>query len=76
MDQMGKKKYPLTQLRGLYIETPPCRLTWRNSSSSPLYNADKIFVIEQGRITEAGTHHELMEAKGTYCKLIEMQQMA
>ena len=43
---------------------------------STIYNVDKIFVIEQGRITEAGTHHELMEAKGTYCKLIEMQQMA
>ena len=43
---------------------------------STIHNADKIIVIEQGKITEAGTHQELMAAKGTYYKLIEMQQMA
>lgn len=42
---------------------------------STIHNADKILVIEQGRITESGTHQELMKAKGTYYKLIEMQQM-
>ena len=44
MDRIGKNKCPLTQLGGLYIENPSCGLTRRNSSSSPLYNADKIFI--------------------------------
>ena len=43
MKRMGEKKFLLTQIGGLYIENPPCGLTRRNSSSSPLYNADKIF---------------------------------
>ena len=44
MDRIGKNKCLLTQLGGLFIENPPCGLTRRNSSSSPLYNADKIFI--------------------------------
>lgn len=43
---------------------------------STIYNADKIIVIEKGRIAEQGSHQELMEAKGIYCKLIEMQHLA
>ena len=42
---------------------------------STIRNADKIIVIEQGRITEEGTHAELLCRKGTYAKLIEMQQL-
>ena len=43
---------------------------------STIHNADKIIVIEQGRITEEGTHTELISRKGTYAKLIEMQQLS
>lgn len=42
---------------------------------STIHNADKIIVIDHGRITEEGTHAELMSKKGTYAKLIEMQQL-
>jgi ATP-binding cassette subfamily B protein len=43
---------------------------------STLRNADKLIVIEDGRIVENGTHNELMKAKGTYYKLVQIQNEA
>ena len=40
---------------------------------STIHNADKIIVVDHGRIAEQGTHNELMERNGIYAKLIEMQ---
>ena len=43
---------------------------------STIRNADKIIVIDGGRIAEQGTHAELMAARGIYARLIEMQNLA
>lgn len=40
---------------------------------STIKNADKIFVIDDGGILEAGTHSELMELKGAYHALYKAQ---
>lgn len=37
-------------------------------------NCDEILVIDQGEVVEQGTHEELLERKGQYHKLWEMQQ--
>lgn len=41
---------------------------------STIKNCDKILVMENGEIIESGNHEELLEAKGRYWQLWEMQQ--
>ncbi|MBE5921368.1 MAG: ABC transporter ATP-binding protein [Lachnospiraceae bacterium] len=43
---------------------------------STLRNADKLIVIDRGEVTESGTHRELIELKGTFHKLMELQTKA
>jgi len=43
---------------------------------STVIHADLIVVMDQGRITEAGTHEELVASQGLYHKLIQLQQLA
>jgi ATP-binding cassette subfamily B protein len=40
---------------------------------STIKNADRILVIEDGRIAETGTHHELIQARGHYYSLYTKQ---
>ena len=35
--------------------------------------ADKIYLMENGRIAEEGTHDELMEKNGIYARMFELQ---
>ncbi len=43
---------------------------------STLRNADRLIVVDDGKVTEEGTHAELIEKKGTYFKLMELQTKA
>ncbi|MBR5307632.1 MAG: ATP-binding cassette domain-containing protein [Clostridia bacterium] len=43
---------------------------------STLRNADKILVLDHGRVKEYGTHVELLEKKGIYYKLVMAQAQA
>ncbi len=38
--------------------------------------ADRIFVIEQGRMIESGSHHELLDLDGRYAELFNLQAEA
>ena len=38
---------------------------------STVMNADRIFVMEDGRCTESGTHNELMGANGLYKRMFD-----
>jgi subfamily B ATP-binding cassette protein MsbA len=40
---------------------------------STIIRADKILVLEQGEIVETGTHQQLLEARGVYCRLYQKQ---
>jgi len=40
---------------------------------STIRKADKIVVMEKGRVLQTGTHNELLEKGGTYKRLYELQ---
>jgi ATP-binding cassette subfamily B protein len=41
---------------------------------STLRNANRLVVLDAGRIVEVGTHSELIDKKGTFYDLVELQQ--
>ena len=40
---------------------------------STIQDADEIWVMDQGRLLERGTHHQLMASRGHYAKLVRLQ---
>ncbi|MCA1032645.1 ABC transporter ATP-binding protein/permease [Bacillus timonensis] len=42
---------------------------------STITHADKIVLLEHGKIIETGTHSQLMDKKGSYHKLFQVQQL-
>jgi ATP-binding cassette subfamily B protein len=40
---------------------------------STILHADRIYVLEQGRIVETGRHHELVDLKGLYYAMWRQQ---
>ena len=38
-----------------------------------IMNADQILVMDRGRIAESGTHEELMQARGIYREICDLQ---
>ena len=43
---------------------------------STIQHADVILVLHEGEIVEQGTHHELLEIKGVYHRLIQLQSFS
>jgi ATP-binding cassette, subfamily B, bacterial len=43
---------------------------------STVRQADRIFVIEQGRMIESGAHRELLDLRGRYAELFNLQAEA
>ncbi|UKZ85891.1 uncharacterized protein TrAFT101_001735 [Trichoderma asperellum] len=43
---------------------------------STIQKADVIYVIDQGRVAESGTHQELMRKNGRYAELVKLQSLA
>src|SRR5215470_5232571 len=41
---------------------------------STLRNATRLVVLKDGKVVEVGAHEELLEKKGEFCRLVQMQQ--
>ena len=41
---------------------------------STIAHADQIFVLDKGEIVERGTHDELLQLKGQYAEMVDLQK--
>ena len=57
-------------LKEVQSQTTTLIITQRVASAM---DADLILVLEQGRITQAGTHDQLLEQDGLYRRIVEIQ---
>ena len=57
-------------LKEVQSQTTTLIITQRVASAM---DADLILVLEQGRITQAGTHAQLLEEEGLYRRIVEIQ---
>ena len=57
-------------LKEVQSQTTTLIITQRVASAM---DADLILVLEQGRITQAGTHDQLLEEEGLYRRIVEIQ---
>jgi ATP-binding cassette subfamily B protein len=61
------------RIRALLADRTVLLISHRFSS---VRNADRIYVLESGRVTEAGTHQELMSLQAHYAELFQLQAAA
>jgi ATP-binding cassette subfamily B protein len=61
------------QIRGLYAGRSVLLISHRFSS---VRSADRIYVLESGRVTERGSHGDLIAAGGHYAELFNLQAAA
>ena len=61
------------RIRELFAERSVLLISHRFST---VREADRIFVLDRGRVAEAGSHDELIERGGTYAELFSLQASA
>ena len=64
---------PTPRLRAALARQPPTRRRHRRPARLDDPDADRIVVLEDGRVVGTGTHEELMETCQTYREIVESQ---
>lgn len=65
------REYTLSKM--IMHETDDTTVILISHRLSSVKNADKILFVEDGRIVECGSHHDLMKRNGKYCELYNLQ---
>ncbi len=65
------KEYTLSKM--IMHETDDTTVILISHRLSAVKSADKILFVEDGRVVECGSHHDLMKVNGKYCELYTLQ---